>query len=313
MRRRPHPALLLGIDIGAARTRVALCERDPSGRVALVAVAARPTDGDAAAAIAEAWSELGTRERRCVLGLAAPDAALRAVRLPTMRRRERERAARFEAARLVSYPIAEATVRLANLGNRTSIIGIARRDALARHLAATRRAGLRPIAVDDNAFALLRAFPEAEAILDVGERATLLVAPGDPVPVATSFPIGGRTFTAALVASLGIDEMSAEQRKRTIGLAGAGEHVRDALVEQLATSLVEMRAAARSTLREITLTGNGSRLPGLAEALQRVTAIPVRLGTLLPVAASTIPGDVVRAASPDWGLAYGLALWETAG
>ena len=44
----------------------------------------------------------------------------------------------------------------------------------------------------------------------------------------------------------------------------------------------------------------------------RSVAIPVRLGALPGDVSPGLPSDVVRAASPDWGLAYGLALWETA-
>jgi Tfp pilus assembly PilM family ATPase len=171
---------------------------------------------------------------------------------------------------------------------------------------------LRPVGVDDAAFALLRAFPYADAIVDVGERATILVLPNDPLPAVRTFATGGRTFTDAVVASLGVDDATAEQRKRSVGLAGAGDHARDALVDQLATALIEHRASARTEPRAIALAGNGARLAGFAEALERAVAIPVRLGALPGDASRGLPCDVVRAASPDWGLAYGLALWDTA-
>jgi Tfp pilus assembly PilM family ATPase len=304
--------LPLGIDVGAARTRVALAERDADGRPRLVAVAARATGEDAALAIAEARAELRTGERRCVLALGAPDALLRVASFPTMRRTERARAARFEAARFVSYPPHEAAVRLAASGEGRYAIGIARRSALDARTAAAKRAGLRPIAVDDVAFALGRAFPYADAIVDVGERATLLVVPGLPVPAVRSLAIGGRAFTAAIVASLGLDDAAAEHRKRSIGLAGAGEHVRDSLVDELAAAFADHRAGARTEIRSIALAGNGARLAGLAEALEAAVAIPVRLGALVAGASDGLAPDVVRAASPDWGLAFGLALWDDA-
>ncbi len=105
---------------------------------------------------------------------------------------------------------------------------------------------------------------------------------------------------------------TAEQRKRSVGLAGAGEQARDALVDALATALIEIRASARAELRTVALVGNGARLPGLAEALERAVQVPVRLASFPADAASALPPDVVRAAAPDWGLAYGLALWERA-
>lgn len=304
--------LPLGIDVGTARTRVALTERDAAGRPSLVAVAARPTGNDPSRAIGEACAELRTRERRCVLALAAPDALLRTAAFPAMRRTERMRAARFEAARFVPYPLDEATVRAVPLGGGRCVLGIARRAALDERIGAAKRAGLRAVAVDDAAFALARAFAYADAVIDVGEHATMLVVPSDPVPAVRTFAGGSRSLTAAIVASLGVDETTAERRKCSIGLGGAGEHARDALVEQLASALIEHRASARTDLRAIALAGNGARLNGLAAALERAVAIPVRLGALPSGASHTVPDDVVRAASPDWGLAYGLALWETA-
>jgi Tfp pilus assembly PilM family ATPase len=309
---KPATTLPLGIDVGAVRTRVALLERDAAGSVRLIAVAARPTGDDAATAIAEACAELATRERRCVLALGPGDALLRTAAFPAMRRAERARAARFEASRFVPYPLHEAVVNVHAGAGERCIVGIARRSALdARVLGAT-RARLRPIAVDDAAFALMRAFPYADAIVDVGESATVLIFPNDPIPAVRAFPAGGRAFTDAVVASLGIDEAAAEQRKRSVGLAGAGDHARDALVEQLATALIEHRASARTEPRAIALAGNGARLAGFAETLERAVAIPVRLGVLPGDASRGLPADVVRAASPDWGLAYGLALWDAA-
>ena len=142
--------------------------------------------------------------------------------------------------------------------------------------------------------------------------ATVLVLPNDPLPaVRASRPAAGRSPTPSSH-RWASTTATAEQRKRSIGLAGAGDRARDALVEQLATALIEHRASARTEPRTIALAGNGARLAGFAEALERAVAIPVRLGALPADESRGLPSDVVRAASPDWGLAYGLALWETA-
>jgi Tfp pilus assembly PilM family ATPase len=309
---RPATTLPLGIDVGTTRTRVALLERDASGAARLLAVATRPTGDDAAAAIAGACAELATRERRCILALGPDDAMLRTAAFPAMRRAERVRAARFEASRFMAYPLHEASVNVHATAGERCIVAIARRSALEARVLGAKRARLRPVAVDDAAFALMRAFPYADAIVDIGECSTVLVLPNDQLPAVRTFAAGGRAFTEAVVASLGVDDITAEQRKRSVGLAGAGDHARDALIEQLATALIEHRAAARTEPRAIALAGNGARLAGFAEALERAVAIPARLGALPGNVSHGLPCDVVRAASPDWGLAYGLALWETA-
>ncbi|HEX3548995.1 MAG TPA: pilus assembly protein PilM [Candidatus Elarobacter sp.] len=310
MSRRTLP---LGIDVGAVRTRVALLELDPQGRPALVAVAARAcAAADAAAAIGDARDELRTRERRCVLALTVPDAVVRTVVFPSMSARERTRAARFEAARFVPYPAAESDVRVIPAGRAHCVVAVARRAALDARIGTARRAGLRPLAVDDAAFALMRAFPDAGAIVDVGEDATTLTVPGDTVPSVAIVAPGSGALSRAVAEALGIDRATADERKHAIGLAGAGDGAREALIDALASSLASHRAASASEIRSVVLTGNGARLAGFAVALERAIAIPVSVGAIATVAAPAYPPDVVRAASPDWALAYGLALWERA-
>ncbi|MDB5042144.1 MAG: type pilus biosis protein PilM / competence protein PilM [Candidatus Eremiobacteraeota bacterium] len=304
--------LPLGIDVGQLRTRVALLEVDTAGRPRLVAVASRPTGDDAGGAIAAALGELRTRERRCVLALGGETATLQTATFPPLRRHERERAARFEAARRLAYPLSVAEIRVAPIDAVRCVIGVARRDAIEARLRAARRAGLRPLAIDDAGLALLRAFPAADAIVDVGDAGTALIVRDEPIPALRRFPIGGTAFTAAVADALGLDAALAEQRKRTLGMAGAGEQVCDALVEHVASAIVEARAGARSEIRAIALAGNGSRLAGFAEALERAVAIPTRHGALASDASWALPADVVRAASPDWGLAFGLSLWTLA-
>jgi hypothetical protein len=63
-------------------------------------------------------------------------------------------------------------------------------------------------------------------------------------------------------------------------------------------------------VRNIALVGNGSRVPGLAEMIERAAGVRVGPAELDPSVSRTLPADVVRAASPDWCLAYGLALWS---
>jgi Tfp pilus assembly PilM family ATPase len=210
------------------------------------------------------------------------------------------------------YPVSAAEIRVAPIDAARCVIGVARRDAIESRVRAARHAGLRALAIDDAGLALLRAFPTADAIVDVGDAGTLLVVRDEPIPAVRRFSIGGTAFTTAVADALGLDAALAEQRKHTLGMAGAGDHVCGALVEHVASAIVEARAGARSEIRAIALVGNGSRLPGFAEALERAVAIPTHHGALASDASWALPSDVVRAASPDWGLAFGLSLWTLA-
>lgn len=302
--------LPLGIDLGAVRVRVALARRAPDASAELVAVATRQFEHDPAAALTEAVAELHTRERRCVFGLGEPRALLRNIRFPAMRRGEQDRAARFEATQFVDYPIREAIVKVVPFGSDgDAMIGVVRKDVIGSLVAFAHTAKLRVSAVDNNAFALRRALPDVDAVLDVGFEDSRLHIFTGRFPIGRRFPIGGAAFSQAIARALGCDAATAERRKLAHGVAGCGEIVLEALVAEVASALAECRAAGLGDVREIALVGNGSRLNELPAALERATAVRVRPAALPPGTSHTLPPDVLRAAAPDWCLAYGLARW----
>lgn len=307
-----RPTFPLGIDFGRSRIRVALVERDAQQRPCLIAVAAYPAGDDPAAALDRAVRELGTRERRCVIGIAQPDASLHLATFPPMSAGERRRAAGFEAARRIDYPIDQAVVSLRPLDGGTRwVIGVAHRAALAARAGAAKRARLHPLAIDDDAFALRRVHAQAEAIVDIGEASTRLIVFGDPIPFCARIPFGGAGATAAIACSLGVDAATAEERKRTIGFGGAGEAQRDTWIEAIEAALATARSNGYPAQR-LLMTGNGSRLPGLSEAIERATGCGVQLAALDSAASDTLPRDILRATGTDWSTAFGLSLWSAA-
>jgi Tfp pilus assembly PilM family ATPase len=308
--RQRQGTLPLGIDLGAARVRVALAHRAPDGRAELVAVATRPLENDPVSALTDAVAELKTRERRCVFGLGEPRALLRSIRFPAMRRTERERTARFEATQFVDYPIREAVVKVIPLGSDgDAVIGVVRKDVIGSLVSLAHTAQLRVCAVDNNAFALRRALPDVDAVLDIGvDHSRLHIFTGH-FPIGRQLPVGGAAFTQAIARALGCDLATAERRKLTHGLAGCGEAARDLLVADIANALAECRSAGFGDVREIALVGNGSRLGDLPASIERAAAVRVRPAAFAPEISPTLPPDVLRAAAPDWCLAYGLSLW----
>jgi Tfp pilus assembly PilM family ATPase len=257
--------------------------------------------------------ELATHERRCVLGITHPDAVLRVLALPAMPAFERTRVATLQAARFIDYPVAEAAISLTPLdAPQRWTLGIARRTALQARLAAARAAKLVPLAIDDVAFALARVHDDADGTIDISESATRLTIFARPLPFVADLPIGAADLTEGIARSLGIDASAAEERKRTIGFGGAGEAQRDELIDGIVAMLASARAAGHTEVRRLVTIGNGSRIPGLAEAIERATGCGVRLAALDADVSTTLPPDVLRAAGADWSVAFGLCLWDTA-
>lgn len=306
---------MLGIDIGSTAVRVARAQRTAQGvQIAAVAVREIPSGTDLekldaphlAAILEDAATELKTRDRRCVCAIGEPDALLRPASFPAMRFYERERAAKFEAAKYTLHAPAGSIVRIHPAAGNGWVLGIARTEAVTRRSRLLRSAGLRPVAIDHESCALLRAFPSYDAILDVGERRTCLHVRSNSAPRTHVVRAGGADVTSAIQHDIGLDGHAAEKRKRILGTAGAGEAAR----AQLVTSIVQLLARVPSAHeRTVAITGNGARLCGLAEEIANASGFAVELAVPPAIREPFYPLDVASAAAPDWALAAGLALW----
>ncbi|HET7813417.1 MAG TPA: pilus assembly protein PilM [Candidatus Baltobacteraceae bacterium] len=306
---------MIGIDIGSTGVRAAYARPGNSG-AQIHCVAAREFGGrqtietadiaHLAAIVEDTVRELKTRERRCVCAVGEPDAILRAARFPNMRQGERERAARFEAAKHAG-DAEHSVVRIHAAAAGGWTLGIARPESVKTRARVLREAGLRPAAVDHESYAFLRAFPQFDAVLDVGEQRSCLHVRTATVPLTYLAQTGGSQITAGIERDIGLDRRTAEKRKRILGTAGAGESSREHLVAELSTLLRRL-----SRPGHVALTGNGARLCGLAEDLNRSCASQVEVAVPPSLRDPYYPPDVAAAAAPEWALACGLALWFTA-
>lgn len=317
----------LGVDFGSTRVRVVAAACVPSGPARIEAAAAREVpdgtiraervgDVDLLAAILEDMRrEVGPRIRASIFAVSPAAGNLRVVRFPAMGDLERRRAAALEAERFAPAEAEAETpiVRVHPVDRIAGLyaIGVARRAAVASRCASLRKAGLVPVAADHESCAQRRAFPIADAVLDVGLRESRIHAFAPNGNACVRLPIGGADVTEAIAADLRIDERSAEKRKRILGTAGAGENMRDRLVREIAHAIGALRQ--RHPVRRIAITGNGARLPGLAAALEASTEAIVEAPVSELLRGGAYPDDVARSAAPDWTLAAALAAWSAAG
>ncbi len=316
-------SLPLGIDIGTKRVRVAYAERSRAGATRVQAVISRDLPSDAVdqsgrimlpelvgAAIEQAVDDIGARERRCVASVR--EDALRFMRLPVMRAGERIRAMRFEAERFAGWKFDDdpTVVRAHRVADELYAVGAVRRCVLDSRVQALRIAGLSPKAIESESFALHRVASGADAVIDIGCERTSVHLRAVEGQCTFSIPAGGDHVTRGIAADLGIDEYAAETRKRIVGLAGAGVAERDRFLTLLAGTFERMRG--HSPLSSVALTGNGSRLGGLAAGIATATGRTVEIPVPEILRGDAYPDDVLQVAAPDWGLAVGLALWSAA-
>jgi type IV pilus assembly protein PilM len=193
---------------------------------------------------------------------------------------------------------------------RRVLVVVAYRDLVDGYAQACKQAGLRLIGVDLEAFALLRALapfaahpadadepPSALVAVSIGaERSTLAISDGTSCEFTRVIDWGGKDLTEAVSEELEIETPQAERIKCSLRLDS--DFVPEGLTEDVAARAHDavargLRGFARELvsslqfyqsqpdsldLREIALAGGTAQLAGLAEALEQMVSVPVRVG-----------------------------------
>jgi len=166
-----------------------------------------------------------------------PALILRTLQVPKMPPKEMEEAVRWEAERYIPFPIDEVVLDFAPLdplaevaeGEQMEVmVAAARQEAVASLIEALREAGLTPVVLDVKPFAGL--YPLEEELnrepdrtvvaVEIGAESTSLVLTRGDRPLAVRLlTLSGKDFTEAIAKSFGLDFLTAEDVKRTYGLA----------------------------------------------------------------------------------------------
>jgi Tfp pilus assembly PilM family ATPase len=186
------------------------------------------------------------------------------------------------------------------------------RDALTTRLRAFRRAGCTPV-VEHEAFALLRAIPYADAIVDIGARGSLLVVPtAEGVPLCRSFAFGGDAIVERVSRGANMELERAQARVFDEGVTAddAADWLLNSFVDDLAASLTAIANDHHIAAQRIVLTGASARVPGVRDRIGRKTLTDVAVAELAGVESAGIPPMVLADLGPVLSIAVGLALWS---
>jgi type IV pilus assembly protein PilM len=224
-------------------------------------------------------------------------------------------AIRYRAQETLPIPVEEAVLDYQILGERVDeegvlhrrvLLVVAYRDLIDRYVAACRKAGIRLVGIDLEAFAILRALappptpePASSAIVVVSvghDRTTFAVSDGQTCQFTRVLDWGGRALDGAIAKTLDLSPSEAQPIKLALSLAEpsipAGltseqaEQVREAVlgnVHEFARELVSSLQFYQSQpgslgIGEIVLTGGTAQLPGFAAELSRLLGVRVRVG-----------------------------------
>jgi len=231
--------------------------------------------------------------------------------------RQLENAIRFRAQEVLPIPIEEAVLDYHVLGERVGedgstiirvLLVVAYRELIDRYVSACKKAGIRLVGIDLEAFALLRALSEPRAsdegpadaaavVVAIGrDRSTFAVSDGRVCEFTRVLDWGGGTLDVAIARELDVAPSEAEPVKREISLipdnvpegltAEQAQAVREAVSRQLQTFARELVSSLQFYqnqpgslgIGEIVITGGTAHLAGLAEELQKLIGVRVTVG-----------------------------------
>lgn len=291
-------------------------------------------------ALKELWSKFGSSRKEVVMGIGNQRVIVRELDLPWMPLPQIRASLPFQVQDSLPMPIDEALLDYYPTGEYESTTGrtvrgmlvAAARDTVNSNIIAVEGAGLQPVMVDLNAFALQRSLAHGEltdhtvAFVEVGAKITNVIIAAHGVPrFIRTLQVGGQDATDAVATALGISASEAEQVKRDVGvgfqvapqLAPAAEalsavtnHLADAIRNTIAYFGTNNPGAG---VEVVVLTGGGAMLPGFGQYLASLSRLSITLGNPTggvrlgkDLSQATIEAESWRMALPI-GLAHGVA------
>jgi type IV pilus assembly protein PilM len=311
---------LVGLKVGASQIAAAYAANNGSIEIlqlarqelqAGVVVNGELREPDALVEALRAFFKKSRLPRRDVrLGISGNRIGVRTLLLSGMESdRQVENAVRFRAQEVLPVPPEDAVLDYRVLREETRedgkrdchvlLVG-AHRDLVARYADACKRAGIRLIGIDLEAFALARALaprPEpgteaAVAAVGIGhERTTLAITDGTACELTRVVEWGGATINLEIARAINVTPSEAEPIKRALSLPFGGDA--DVLGAARSAALDEVQRFSRELvaslayyqnqptalpISEMVVTGGTSHLDGLADELERLAGLPVRVG-----------------------------------
>ncbi len=282
-------------------------------------------------------NDLKIKTKGAVIAVAGQTVLVRHIKFPIMAKEELDSGIRFEAERYIPYPIEDACfayeVINEDAGNNEMEVMIvaAQRQLIESHVQCLKLAGIQPLAVDVQPFALVRALGltktqhnKTMAVLDIGAGTSDLVIYRSGSPRFTRIiPIAGNRLTQAVANEFKKSLQEAEKLKIKLGnplteeastdearVSKAISPVLDELIVEVRRSLDYYRLQQRGDeVDQIVICGGGARLKGCETYFTRELGMRVTKGN--PLNLLTVdPSDELFDTAPVLSVGIGLALRE---
>ncbi|MEX2375815.1 MAG: type IV pilus assembly protein PilM [Dehalococcoidia bacterium] len=289
-----------------------------------------------AAAVRELMGTAGIKMKKVWLGVANQRVVVRQVDLPWVEEKELKASLRYQVQDFIPIPVEEAELDVHIVDEyvndegerfRRMLLVAAHRDTVNAHVEVAKQAGLKPIGIDLNSFAVLRSLgstssmePGDEVLVDIGADVTNIVVhrAGQPTFVRI-LVMGGDDITDALESGLSVSREEAEAAKRGVVVGSEGDVTSRIVTERADNFIDEIRSSldyfqaqtGEVNLASVVLSGGGASLQGLDERLAIALRLPVETGNPFPrleVKNSVYGEDDLAKVGPSMTTAVGLAM-----
>ncbi len=337
----------VGLDIGSGLVKVVVIDH-AKGEPELVKVVITPVLADAivegeimdpgivAEAITATLAAAGVTTTEIVTAVGGRDVIIKKIQIERVKEQQARELMRWEAEQHVPFDMESVELDFQILDpdgdapDMSVLLVAAKRELIEAKLRVLTEAGLKPVVVDVDAFALHNAFernyPDAMegvvALVNIGHEVTNVNILDDGIPILTrDITVGTRRFREDLQRDrgLGTDDAAAllQGYDRSPDLdaviEGRGEEISVGVERAVAFLASSSRSA--SNLRGVYICGGGARIPGLAQALgerlrlEVIQANPLNAMTIRDGALDNLVTDEV---APLLMLPIGLALRQPA-
>ena len=332
---------LFGLDIGTSAVKVVQL-RESSGNWTLTAFATSPLPPDVIGegmikdppavveAIRATVAKAGVTSRGAAIGIAGRELITKKVQLPEVPAKELRDAVQLEAEHHIPFALDEVFLDHHVVSRQDGVMDLllvaVKKSKVIEYAAVVEEAGLKPVVVDVDTFALANQFEvnhpkdtgEAVALIDMGAAVlkTSVVKGGESV-FSRDTAFGGNQYTQAIADRLHTSFEEAEKAKVGEKSSIAWDSIVPALESVSRDLSLEVRrtldyfgsTAEAERIGRIVLSGGAARLPGITEYLSTTWGIPVEVAN--PFERIGVKPDLAeraKAAGPGLAVAVGLAL-----
>jgi type IV pilus assembly protein PilM len=352
----------IGIDIGSSCIKAVEIEPTPSGWTLVnAAVAATPREAikdgsvtniiDVSGQIRAMLRDAGIKATGAVCAISGSQVIVRQVQFPKMPEAALRKSIKYEASKYISSSMEDSVVEFEILGDAEDptqmnvMLVAAPKDMIDSRVTALESAGLEPLVIDIESFALIRSLVEFNAtdeyvdstiaLIDIGASHTDvdIVSKGE-FALTRNIPIAGDGFTNAIKSLTGGTFDEAERAKLAmtaqypIDQINAGEPdnkswrvvqpLLDELIREIRRSIHFYQSqfpegSTEAQVSKVVLTGGTARMPGLDAYVSDKLSTPAQIAQVFEQTAvlpGRVPQQFLDEHGPVLAVCTGLALKE---